>query len=206
MIDTVIFDIGRVLLGFEWMDYVHRLFNDPETEEAVTKATFRSGIWNEMDRGIWTEEEVLERFYEKDPGHKEQIWKAFDSVGDCAERTDYAIPWIEELKTDGYRVLYLSNYSEHVKRRTLHDMDFLGHMDGGIFSYEVHSIKPEKEIYEKLIEKYGLVPERCVFIDDNKKNISAAEDIGFKAIGFESYEQAHGELMSLLDVCSRIHN
>lgn len=206
MIDTVIFDIGRVLLGFEWLDYVHRLFNDTETEEAVTKATFFSGIWNEMDRGIWTEEEVLERFYKNDPDRREQIWKAFDKVGDCAVPMDYAIPWIEELKTDGYRVLYLSNYSEHVKRRTLHAMDFLGHMDGGIFSYEVHSIKPEKEIYEKLIEKYGLVPERCIFIDDNQKNISAAEDIGFKAIGFESYEQAHGELMSLLDVCSRIHN
>ena len=51
MIKTVIFDIGRVLIGFEWKDYVHRLFGNPEVEARVTDATFGSGIWNEMDRG-----------------------------------------------------------------------------------------------------------------------------------------------------------
>ena len=56
MIKTVIFDIGRVLIGFEWKDYVHRLFGNPEVEARVTDATFGSGIWNEMDRGIWSEE------------------------------------------------------------------------------------------------------------------------------------------------------
>ena len=62
MIKTVIFDIGRVLIGFEWKDYVHQLFGNPEVEARVTDATFGSGIWNEMDRGIWSEEEVLARF------------------------------------------------------------------------------------------------------------------------------------------------
>ena len=59
MIQTVIFDIGRVLIGFEWTEYVHALFGNPAVEAEVTDATFGSGIWNEMDRGVWSEEEVL---------------------------------------------------------------------------------------------------------------------------------------------------
>lgn len=46
MIKTVIFDIGRVLIGFEWKEYVHELFSDPAVEAEVTDATFGSGIWN----------------------------------------------------------------------------------------------------------------------------------------------------------------
>lgn len=50
MIQTVIFDIGRVLIGFEWKEYVHALFGDPAVEAQVTDATFGSGIWNEIYR------------------------------------------------------------------------------------------------------------------------------------------------------------
>ena len=115
MIKTVIFDIGRVLIGFEWKDYVHRLFGNPEVEARVTDATFGSGIWNEMDRGIWSEEEVLARFIARAPEREKEIRVAFDQVGCCTERKEYAIPWIEDLKARGYRVLFLSNYSEHVQ-------------------------------------------------------------------------------------------
>ena len=163
---------------------------------------FASGIWDEMDRGV-DENEIFRRFCEKEPGRVEEIRLAFDRVGECTERKDYAIPWIEELKADGYRVLYLSNYSNHVMRLSRHALDFLPHMDGGIFSCDVYSVKPERKIYDCLIGKYDLNPAECVFIDDNPKNIRAAEEIGIKGIPFESYEQAHGELMSLLDAYNR---
>ena len=182
MIKTVIFDIGRVLIGFEWKDYVHRLFGNPEVEARVTDATFGSGIWNEMDRGIWSEEEVLARFIARAPEREKEIRAAFDRVGCCTERKEYAIPWIENLKARGYRVLILSNYSEHVRKRSTHTLDFLPHLDGGVFSYQVHRIKPEPEIYRILLEKYELKAEECVFVDDNGKNIQAARELGFRTV------------------------
>ena len=95
-------------------------------------------------------------------------------------------------------MLFLSNYSEHVRKRSTHTLDFLPHLNGGVFSYQVHRIKPEPEIYRILLEKYELKAEECVFVDDNGKNIQAARELGFRTVHFENYEQAREALEELL--------
>lgn len=199
MIRTVIFDIGRVLIGFEWREYMHKIFQNPETEERVTAAMFGSRLWNEMDRGLWNEEEVLSRFISEAPSYEKEIREAFQRVGECTERKEYAIPWIQTLKNRGYQVLFLSNYSEHVKKRSAHALDFLPYLEGGVFSCDVHQIKPEPEIYETLLQRYQLKSEACVFVDDNPANIEMAQKLGFYAVLFENYEQSHDELNKVLD-------
>jgi putative hydrolase of the HAD superfamily len=197
MIDTVVFDIGRVLIRFEWNEYIRKLF-DEKTAEAVTEATFGSRWWNEMDRGVLDENQILEKFVENAPEYKPQIEEAFERVGECTIRADYAIPWVDSLKQRGYSVYYLSNYSEHVCSRSMHALDFLEHMDGGVFSYEVHSVKPEKEIYEALFSKYDLDPRRCVFVDDNPNNVEESEHLGMRAVLFRDHESASRELENIL--------
>lgn len=199
MIHTVIFDIGRVLIGFEWRDYVHKIFQNPETEEKVTAAMFGSHLWNEMDRGMWNEEEVLSRFISESPSYEKEIREAFQRVGECTERKEYAIPWIQELKAQNYQVLFLSNYSEHVKERSAHALDFLPYLEGGVFSCDVHQIKPEPGIYETMLQRYQLKAEECVFVDDNPANIQKAQQLGFHTVLFENYEQAHDELNEVLE-------
>ena len=70
-------------------------------------------------------------------------------------------------------------------------------VDGAIFSYEVEAVKPEREIYESLFQKYGLVPTECVFLDDNRANIIAANELGMATILFHTKSQAEEELKSL---------
>ena len=77
-------------------------------------------------------------------------------------------------------------------------LDFLSEMDGGIFSYLVGAIKPEPEIYQILIDKYRLVPEECIFIDDREANLAAARKLGFQTILFDGYEQGRAKLNELL--------
>ena len=67
-------------------------------------------------------------------------------------------------------------------------------MDGGIISYELGLVKPDDKIYKALMEKYNIVPERAVFIDDREENVQAARALGIKGIIFENYEQARREL------------
>lgn len=195
---TVIFDIGCVLIGFDWDAYAHKLFNDPEVECIVTASAFHCPYWKEMDRGEMTQPEILAHMVAQAPEYADQIRESVMRVSECTTRTDYAIPWIEDLKSRGYQVLYLSNYSDWVMSQSGHALDFLPYMDGGIFSYKVHSIKPEPEIYQMLIDKYELVPEECVFVDDTKANIEAAEAIGIRSVLFKNYEQARDELDELL--------
>ena len=189
MIKNIVLDIGYVLIGFEWMEHIRKRF-DEETAEIVTNAIWKKGYWSELDRGVLSDEEVLELFYSEAPEHRQEIKEAFDNVGECLLRRDYAIPWIEELKARGFNVYYLSNYSEHLMRVNPSVLDFLQHMDGGVFSCYVKKIKPNPEIYQCLFEKYELHPEECLFFDDREEIVIAAQELGMQAVQFETYEQA----------------
>jgi len=198
MIRNVILDIGRVLIGFEWMEYINRLF-DEETGQKVTDALWKTHYWWELDRAVLSEEEILEKFYSAGPDVKDWLREAFDRVGECMTRFEYAIPWIEDLKENGYRVYYLSNYSEHLMRANPEVLDFLPHMDGGVFSCYVKLIKPDPEIYRTLMDKYDLKAEECLFIDDREENVAAARELGMQGIRFENYEQAKSDFDTIRD-------
>lgn len=197
MIRNIVFDIGRVLIEFEWFDYVGRLF-DKETAEKVTAAMWGTGYWKQLDIALLTDDEILDLFYSAGPEYRKEIREAFDRVGECVKRRDWAIPMIDDLKSRGYRVYYLSNFSEHVMGSNPDALDFVSHMDGGIFSCDVHLIKPDPAIYQELIRRYDLAPERCVFIDDLRSNLEPAEKLGLKTLLFRSQEQAEKDLDGLL--------
>lgn len=197
MITTVVFDLGKVLVGFEWEEYMRSLF-DEETAAKVTRATFGSGSWHELDKAILSEEEILELFYSTEPDHKDDIDEAFDRIGECVRKNEWAIPLVESIKEKGYRVLYLSNMSEHVIGSFPEAFNVTEHMDGGIYSYEVHCIKPDTRIYEMLFEKYDLKPEECLFIDDTAANLVKARKLGMKTIRFIDHEQAEADIYKAL--------
>jgi len=141
---------------------------------------------------------IFQKMLEAEPEYEDEIRLVFDNVGQCIKKEDYAIPWIKDLKKRGYRVLFLSNYAEHTMNANPLPLDFLMYMDGGVFSCNEGVIKPDHRIYQILIERFGLVPEECVFLDDSKTNVIAAQTAGMNAIHFENYEQASKELEELL--------
>lgn len=198
MIKNVIFDIGNVLVGFDWGEYIMDMFDDEKTCLAVRDALFGSDFWNELDRGVLSRAEMLEGFAKRAPGYEREIETAFDAVGRAFSDRAYSVPLIDELKDRGFRVLYLSNYSRHVMAANPEAISFTKRMDGGVFSCEVQLIKPDPRIYKAICDKYGLVPEECVFIDDNEANIKAAEAFGMSAVHFKDYEQARSELENVL--------
>ena len=61
-----------------------------------------------------------------------------------------------------------------------------------------HLLKPEKEIYEEILNKYSLKPEETVFIDDMKVNIDAAEKLGIKGIHLPDYTKLKEKLEEFL--------
>lgn len=197
MITTIIFDIGNVLADFAWEAYFRSFGYGEKMFQRLAKATVLSPMWNEYDRGVMSDEEILQGFIDNDPGIEEEIKKAVQHVGPMVTRNDYAIPWIQELKGRGYRCLYLSNYSRRGHRECAAALDFIPYMDGGILSYQEKLIKPMPEIYQLLIDRYGLAPEECVFMDDTLRNLEAAEKFGIHTIHFQNKVQAVEELRKL---------
>lgn len=197
MIRTIVFDIGNVLAGFKWQEYFRSFGYPEEIYRRLAKATVESSAWQEHDRGALTDDEILELFVENDPGIEKEIRETLGNINGMLTRFDYAVPWIEELKGKGYRVLVLSNFAKKAYTDCREVLDFLDHVDGGILSYEDKVVKPEPEIYRLLIDRYGLKPEECVFLDDTEKNLVTAREFGMHTVLFKNKEQAVEELGKL---------
>lgn len=197
MINTVIFDIGNVLVAFDWQSVLHELGFEGETFDIVADATYRNADWDERDRGVLTSEETMRRFISHAPQYEKEIRLAVDSVDKTIRQYPYTKDLIRSLKEHGCRVYYLSNYGEDGYEATKHELDFLPLMDGGLFSYEVKMIKPNPWIYAELFQRYGIDPHTAVFFDDNPRNVKAAENVGLTAILFTGYDAACAALKKL---------
>lgn len=198
MIDTIIFDIGRVLVKFEWREYLAGFHFPKETEDILGRAMFLNPTWQEYDRGALSDEEILSLLFSAAPGYEPEILRVFEQFPSCLTQLPHAIPWIASLKERGYHVYYLSNYAETTRRKSLEALSFMSLCDGGLMSYEVKLIKPEPEIYQALFERYPITPEHAVFIDDTLPNLKAAEKFGLHTLLFQDYESAAAKLEQLL--------
>ncbi|MCI6552769.1 MAG: HAD family phosphatase [Lachnospiraceae bacterium] len=198
MIKTIIFDIGNVLAGFAWKEYFRSFGYSQEILERIAAATVGSGFWGEYDRGILSDEEIMELFIRNDPGIERELRESLRDVSGMVVRYGYAVPWVKELKERGYQVLVLSNFGRKGYEDCKDALDFLEYVDGGILSFQVKVIKPEPEIYRILLERYELVPEECVFLDDTEENLRGAERFGIKTVHFRSREQARQEMEEII--------
>lgn len=197
MIRNIVFDIGNVLIGFDAMDYLVSLFG-AEKSIRIAEAVFGSGYWQELDIARLSDEEILELFYSGAPDLKNEIKEAYDRIGECVKKLDWPEELIMSLKEKGYGVYFLSNMSEHVKDSNKEAFVFTRLMDGGVWSCDVHEIKPDPDIYEILLKRYGLVPEECLFIDDLDENISVGKKFGMKGIVFRDRDQLTADLEKAL--------
>lgn len=197
MIKNIIFDIGNVLTDFRWEDFLRDKGFDEEMIKRLAEACVYSDVWKEYDRGIWTDEEILDGFAANDPEITQEIHQAFGDFKDLVTPRDYAIPWVKELKEKGYKVWYLSNFSNKATTECAECLGFIPYTDGGILSFRDKVIKPDAAIYELLLNRFGLVAEESVFIDDTLVNVEAAEALGIHGIHFISKEQTEKELCEL---------
>lgn len=197
MIKNIIFDIGNVLAGFTWREFYAGFGYDEEMIERLGAATVKSPAWDEVDRGAWSDEKLLEEFIKNDPSLEQELRRIFQNIHGIVVKADYAIPWIKSLKAAGYRCYYLSNFSRRAHVECADALDFLTDMDGGILSYQDKVIKPDPKIYQLLLERFGLTAEECVFLDDTEKNLLPAKEFGIRTILFQDREQAVSELEML---------
>lgn len=197
MIKNIVFDIGNVLTYYTWESHIRSFGFSEAVRERVIRATVKSEAWNEFDRGVLNDEEVIGLLVQNDPGVETEIRRMMENVGGLVSKADYAIPWIQELKGKGYHVYYLSNFSFKAEKECSHALDFMPYMDGGILSCKEKLIKPQPEIYARLLEIYDLVADECVFLDDLDVNVRAAKAAGLHGILFTTREAALRELAEL---------
>ena len=188
-IHTIIFDIGDVLVSSNIEDYLER---DPEVPNSIIDELVK--LWfvdkDEIDDTLNLEEYKEISIKRMGPEFSKYIPKLFKYNVECVNAFDYTIPMIQDLKSKGYAVYYLSNWSAwtHELLKEAGKFDFLNLMDGGVFSYDAGYRKPDLEIYNILLNKYKIDPKTAIFFDDKKDNIVAANKLGINGYLFDQHD------------------
>ena len=182
MIKNIIFDLGNVLLKFKPNEFLLRFTNDKEyIDQFVLKVT-RSKTWLELDRGTNTLENARNIFLSKYPQEKDFIELFFDQWMDMLTPIKKNIEILEELKELGYSSYILSNYIKEAFSYVNSKYSFFSLFNGQIISGFENIIKPEKAIYVLLLNRYNLIPEESLFIDDILFFLKPAKKLGMKTI------------------------
>lgn len=198
-IDTIVFDVGDVLVAFPWQAYGISLGISPKDMAFIEKNVFSTDIWDEFDRGLKPYEAVVDNFCAAFPGHEKEIHLILDDLYKALQPMPYAEEWVKSLKEKGYRIYILSNWSRRNYELLLENdcFSFLKWTDGATWSFQVHHIKPERAIFQDLCGTWQINPQQAVFIDDNPRNIEAAKAFGLGTIHFTGYEDAKKQLSEL---------
>ena len=201
MIKNVIFDLGDVLIDFKPIKYIKSLGYDDEKALEIFNKTIKDSIWADMDRGIYRDKEsYVSAFKTKYPEIKDDIDKFLG--GPWIENVIFPLKdnlkMIDLVKEKGLKYYILSNYPKDAFEYTYDMCPFIQNAYGMVISYDVLMIKPDKNIYLKLLDKYGLKANECLFIDDLDINVEGAKSVGINAFVFKDLEDGYKKLEEYL--------
>ena len=195
-INTIIFDLGNVLIDWNPKYVFDKLFDDEDRKKYFFE-NICTMEWNEAQDAGRPIKEATEELVAQYPEWKEYIeayygkWTAM--LGGPIHDT---VEIFKTLKQSGrYKLYALTNWSAETFPYALEMYEFLHWFDGRVVSGEEKMRKPHPEFYQVLLDRFDVRAEEALFIDDSVRNIQAAEKIGIKTIHFTSPEQLRNELV-----------
>lgn len=178
---NIVFDLAGVVVARNQErcpQYIMDYFYFINSGEALPE------FWDDYDRGTRDIDSVAQCLAEFRGSDFETAKSRMLEAVTYQEQVAPTAELIAELKAAGYRLFVLSNMSKDYIE-FLREMPVFQHFEGEIVSCEVGLIKPEREIYNLLLDRYNLVPEQTMFIDDRKPNVDAAAEVGINPFHFD---------------------
>jgi len=197
MIENVIFDLGNVLLNFKPIDFLKRFVKDEKKITSFTSKVILTDTWLELDRGLITVENAIKKLQAKFPEENEIINLFFNHWMEMFTPIHRNIKIVKNLKKKGYHLYVLSNFIKEACIFVNEKYEFFQCFEGAVYSFQIHHVKPEIEIYEHLIRTYDLKPECSVFLDDHLEFLIPARKLGMEVIEVKQNTDIEQELMNL---------
>ena len=184
MIKNIISDMGGVIIDYNPEKTLYPMLDKENADKAV-KEIFRCRRWAEKDRGtIFPSDIIRETQGMFPPEVFEKIRPMIENLYPYMPPVEGMYDFFANVKRNGYGLFLLSNASADFYENKV-NIPALSLFDGYLISADYKLLKPEREIYEKLFEKFGLRREECIFIDDVAENVEGSEAAGMPAIRFD---------------------
>jgi len=193
-IKNVIFDLGKVLVDYDFNLFYEKIGYKPKSDEWDSN----DELILQFEMGKFPAEEFHKRMMKnfKLDLSFEEFKKAWCSI---FPKTTPLVQFASELVLQ-YDVYVFSNTDElhypHVKKQ-FPELNFIG--ENEMLSYELGAIKPDKVAFLKAIALFNLNPVDCLFIDDNIDNVAAAKKFGMDALLCSNPENCITEMKFLLE-------
>lgn len=194
--DTVVFDLGGVLVDWNPRYLYRRLFDDEAAMERFL-AEVCTSHWNEQQDAGRPWNEAIAGLCAQHPRHAALI-AAYRERWDEMLRgpIDGSLAILDELRARGVPLYALTNWSHETFPLARQRYRFMDAFLGIVVSGEERLIKPDPEIYRRLLSRYRLDPVRTVYIDDAPRNVEAAARLGMHALHYRDPATLRGELRS----------
>ncbi len=189
MLKNFIFDFGWVLVKFDSRYMTEKYIKDKNDCTLSQEVIFDRLYWDRLDNGTITDDQVKEGICSRLP---ENLWdgacKAYDNWYYNLPFIDGMVDLVKQIKANGGKLFVLSNisigFAENYKN-VPQLAEFFALFDGLVFSGPLKIVKPSKEIFEHLLNKYNLTAEETLFVDDSEKNLKGAEAAGINTYQFD---------------------
>ncbi|MFC0623899.1 HAD family hydrolase [Kribbella deserti] len=180
-IDTVVFDIGGVLLDWSPNYLYEELIPDQEQREHFL-TNIATPEWNMRQDAGRTWADAVAELSALHPEHAEWI-SAYDAGWLKMARglIEDTVELVEELRQAGIPTYALTNFSAEKWEVALEAFPVLRDFEGAVVSGVEQTVKPDEKIYRILLERYGLDAARSFYTDDVQRNVDAARAVGLDA-------------------------
>ena len=198
MIKNIVFDMGGVLIRWDPEGFVRDLGLNEADSALLLENVYGNPLWAQMDWGNCSEQDVYDDACTKLP----------ERLHEYAHRLVFKWCWpvqplegmeefVAECKQAGKMVYLLSNAS-HRQKDYWPTIPASRYFDGRVVSAEIGHVKPGREIFEHLLNTYGLKAEECVFIDDLWQNVLGAMKAGLHGVVFDGDVARLRRILSLM--------
>jgi 2-haloacid dehalogenase len=197
-IDTVIFDLGGVLIDWNPRYLYRKIF---KTEEEITwfMTNICTSEWNDMQDAGRSFNDATEELLKKFPDHEVPIRAWYgrfpETISGAIQPTVDVLSKIRQKKA--HRLYALTNWSAESFPWAQDNFEFLSWFEGIVVSGKEKTRKPYADFYHILFSRYNIDPARAVFIDDNIKNIHGAHEVGLQTIHFTTAAELEKDLQKL---------
>ena len=180
-----------------------KVFQDNQEMDFFLKEVC-DGVWNHAQDAGRTFEEGIKVLSEEFPEYTYEIGlyqsRWIEMINGSIERNVEIFHELDNM--DNVCSYSITNWSSETFPLVRHSYDFFESFIDIIVSGEEKIAKPDPEIYLILQNRYSLIPENTVFIDDNELNTRAAENLGWHSIHYTSATNLRQELLAKVEAIS----
>lgn len=196
----ILFDMGNVLVDFVPMRFCAEITSDPKHISVLMYGVFYTRAWMDLDEGIITEEEALNRILDGLPeSYHQDARELFERWDTLMPQKEAMLPILDRLKAKGYRLVLASNASIRY-HRYIQRLSIFNAFETLYYSCDLKCSKPDPQFFQSILKREKLNADEILFVDDSLANCTAAHHLGMSTYPFNGDVNAFEETLEKMHV------